>query len=206
MARVYKLTIKCHYADGTLLEPGWHYQTDVGLGGDEPDPDDVADAIKSHIETPFAAIVPAAVHITSFDVREMVVPPAIGVLGTALRDTAGNGANGDLALPFGISAIIQAKTATASRNARGYMAAPGPLNSAELDAGKFSSTKMTLYNALADVLNDDLSVGSVNPTGINPVAYSRTRHLGGLSPYTFKVTSAVVSSTPHWRRSRMTNP
>jgi hypothetical protein len=51
-----------------------------------------------------------------------------------------------------------------------------------------------------------MSLGSILPTTLNPVVYSRTRHLRDTSPWTFRVTNVSVNPAPHWLRSRTTSP
>jgi len=46
----------------------------------------------------------------------------------------------------------------------------------------------------------------VDITHVNPVVYSRKRHRDGLTPYTFRVTSATVNPKSHWLRSRTSSP
>lgn len=206
MARTYKCTWKCTAADGTLVEPGMHYQTDVATGGSEPDPNDVAEAIRSHLGASFSAITPASVFITSLDIRELVIPPDIGAAGTAPHNLAGAAGDGDNKLPKGLVPIIQFKTATASRSARGYTVPSDPHDGGTLAAGVWTSAYQALLQAYANKLVDVLSVGTLFPTAIRPVCYSRTRHVLDADPWTFDLTAAVAKATPHWRRSRMTNP
>jgi len=206
VSRVYKATIKCVAADGTLFQPGLHYQTDLTDLTSEPDPDDVATAIWNHLQPGFQPITPSNTVITSLDVREQVIAPAIGVAGTHVVDAVGTHLQGDDKLPKGMCSIIRFKTSTSSRSARGYTTPPPVLDSAILTQEKWSSGYLALLNAFADLLNDSLSLGSVNPSDLHPVCFSRTRFQANQTPYTFRVNAAIVNETPHWRRSRMTSP
>jgi len=206
VARVYKATFKCHHADGTLVEPGLHYQTDVPPLGDEPDASDVATGIWGVLGAAFTALTPSSVTIASLDVREMVLPPAIGAAGSHSIAGTGSGDNGDHKLPFGLVPIIRLKTDTSSRSARGYTTPPDPIDGGTITAGQWSTSYMTLLNAFAALLDNSFDLGSVTPTHVNPVCYSRTRHRASEDPFAFKVVNATVNPTPHWRRSRMTNP
>jgi hypothetical protein len=206
MARIYKATIVCVAADGTLFEPGLHYQTDVPTGGSEPDPGDVANGIWGVIGSTFMPLTPSTITIASVDVREQVLPPAIGVAGHRTLGGSGTADPGDHLLPKGLAAIIRLKTNTSSRSARGYTTPPPRYSSGALSDGSWSSTYMTLLSAFAATLDDSFDLGSVFPTHVNPVVYSRKRHLEDADPWAFRVTSATVNTKPHWRRSRMTSP
>jgi len=206
VARIYKATFKCVHTDGTLFQPGLHYQTDLTDLTDEPNPDDVAAGIWGHVGLAFQAITTASTVITSLDVREQVIPPAIGVAGTHVVDAVGTHIDGDNKLPKGMAAVVRLKTSTSSRSARGYLEPPPMADSAVLVAEKWSTTYVALLTTFADLLNDTLDLGGTLPSQLHPVCYSRTRHVRGTAPYTFQVTAAIVNDTPHWRRSRMTSP
>jgi len=75
-----------------------------------------------------------------------------------------------------------------------------------MSGNQWTSAFKAILGTLAALLDDDMSLGSVDPSTLHPVVYSRTRHMRGLSPYTFKVTSATVNASEHFLRSRMTSP
>ena len=186
--------------------PSLHYQTDVPLGGDEPDPSDVASAIWTHIGTAFRACFSSGVTVHTFVCAEEVLPPSIGVAGSTSVELGGTaGASGD-AIPQGITPIINLHTNARSRSARGWMHLPPPPGSANINTNTFTSTHLTRMTTLCALLDDVLDLGTVFVTHVNPVVYSRTRHANGLEPYTFQVKSATANPTPHWLRSRMTTP
>ena len=206
MARIYRATFKAVAGDGTLMEPSLHYQTDVPTGGDEPDPVDVAGAIQDHLQASFRAVLMSTANLTEFSVREMVIPPDIGAAATIAGDGVGNLlAAGDV-VPLGLVPIINLHTNVASRNARGHIAGPSPGSAFINSSRKWNTTYMALLNAFAAQLDDSMSLGSVFPTTLNPVVYSRTRHLRDDAPFAFRVTSATVNTTPHWLRSRQSSP
>jgi hypothetical protein len=55
-------------------------------------------------------------------------------------------------------------------------------------------------------LDNSFDLGDLFPTHVNPVVYSRKRHLAGLEPHTFRVTSASPRPQCRWLRSRSTTP
>lgn len=206
MARIYRTVIQAHYLDGTLVEPSLHYQTDVPTGGDEPDPSDVAAGIWGHIGALVLACSNEQVVFDELVVSEETVPPAIGVAGAHTIGTAGTNSHGGQTLPKGLVAVLDKHTGTRSRNSRGNCRIAVPGSSEIYNAGLFSSSYLTTLANLCAVLADEIDLGSLIITQLNPVVFSRTRLLAAEDPVTFKVTSATANPVPHWLRSRMTNP
>lgn len=207
MSRVYRCTIRAKHLDGTLVEPSVHYQTDLQPLGDEPDPSDVAAGLWGHWGSACLQCLPDSVKVDELVVVEQVLPPAIGVVGSFPVGLVGSHqifTNEDL--PHGLVPILNVRSDTSSRNARGHfsLACPGSKN--DLSQGKWSGGMVTAYNAFAALLDDDLSLGSVLPSTLRPVVFSRTRMQREQDPFTFKVIAVTPNATPHWLRSRMTNP
>jgi hypothetical protein len=207
VSRVYKATIRCEHGDGTLVEPGLHYQTDLPAGGSEPDPADVANDIWNQIGVPFGLITPSSVVIHELVVTEEVVPPTLGAAGVHTISGAGSAAAGDQKEPKELVPLINFHTATRSRSARGHSFMAGPMNSIHLAAGGiWESAFLGLLQGFANacLLSFDLGAGII--TSVHPVVYSRTRHRAGLAPFTFRLTGATAKPTPTWLRSRGTSP
>jgi hypothetical protein len=204
--RIYRASIRCSYADGGLVVPSLHYQTDVSLGGDEPDPSDVASGIWGVIGTAFRAATPSLVTIHDVVVSEQVIKPAIGATGIHTVELAGSTTLSSEFLPRGIVPIINLHTEVASRSGRGYMTLAGPGASGAISDKLFTGSYLTSYQTLAALLDNSFDLGTLSITHVNPVVYSRKRHVDGLDPHAFRVTSASVRSKIHYLRSRDTSP
>jgi hypothetical protein len=207
MARVYRATFKCHLVNLALVMPSLHYQTDVPPLGDEPDPNDVADGIWTLLGSAALAAMPGEVHCDELVVTEEVLPPDVGVAGAhtvGLNGTLPGGTGAEL--PDGIAAIVNLHTGTRSRSSRGWTIWPGPSSSSHVDHNTFTGAYLSAILAFAALLDDSFDLGSVTPTHVNPVVYSKTRRQREEDPYTFRVTSASVNRTTHWLRSRMDVP
>jgi hypothetical protein len=206
VSRIYRATIKATYGDNALAMPSFHYQTDVPPLGDEPDPQDVADALWSHWGSAALAAL-GDVHVASLLVTEEVLPPDIGVAGEHTVNLNGTMAAGTgTAAPDGLTVVLNRHTGTRSRSSRGWTLWPGPSNNSYLNHNVYTAGALAAYNALAALLDDSMDLGSITPTHLNPVVYSKTRRQREEEPWTFRVTSVTVNSVPHWLRSRMTVP
>lgn len=199
------MSIRGSYVDGTLAVPSLHYQTDVPPGGDEPDPDDVATGVWGVIGTTYLAAC-RAFTVHQVVATEQVLPPDIPAQGLKSVEAGGTLAGSDSNLPYGLVPIVNLRTDVASRSSRGHIVLPGPVDSTSFTAGLWNTAHQTAYNALAAKLDDSFDLGTLFITHVNPVVYSRKRHKDGLTPYTFRVSSASLNTTPHWLRSRMTKP
>lgn len=206
MARIYRATLRCHASDGTLFEPSLHYQTDVPPAGDEPEPSDVAAAIDTKLQAALRAILPATGVYEGCFVAEQVIPPDIGVAAVQVNGSSGNLVATDGNTPHGVVPIVNLHTGISSRNARGHLVPPSPGSALFGSGRKWSTSYLALLTTFANLLDDSMDLGSLFPTHLNPVVYSRTRQLRDQEPWTFRVTSASVNPTPHWLRSRQSAP
>jgi hypothetical protein len=189
------------------MEPSVHYRTDVPPLGDEPAPDDVATGIDGHVQAALRAVLNAPDIYEGTLVREMVLPPAIGVAGFHANGSTGNLVGGNDQLPRGIVPILNVHSATSSRSSRGHLCGPSPGRDNVFGTTRlWSTTYQALLEAFAELLEDTLSLGSVTPTNLIPCVYSRTRHVRATPPFTFDVTEVSVNPNPHWLRSRTTSP
>jgi hypothetical protein len=152
------------------------------------------------------ALTPSTVTILSLDIQEQVRPPDIGVAGTVSLGGTGTRDPGDGLLPQGLVPIVRLKGNVVSRSARGYTTPPAPVNSNALDDGAWSSSYLGELGDFCEVLTEPFDLGAVFPTQVNPVCYSRKRHLLEQEPWTFRVIGATPNTRPHWRRSRTTAP
>jgi hypothetical protein len=206
VARTYRITINCTHVIGMKFAPTLHYQTDVPTAGSEPDPDDVANGVWGVIATDIRNAASDWVTFDDLVAGEEVIPPDIGVSGVKILNVPGLLVHGDAKIPTGASPLLNLHTGTRSRSARGWTHPPGPTASTQLNGQQWSSAYITLLNNLAAKLDDSFDLGTVFPTHVNPVVYSRKRHVAGESPYTFRVTGATVNPEVKWLRSRMTTP
>jgi len=206
MSRVYRATLKCSYADGTLVEPSLHYQTDLPPLGDEPDPDDVANGIYGVVGSAFLNATFNQITFNDLVVVEQTIPPAIGATGLKHVGLAGSFSAAAEDLPRELVGLVSIHSSTASRSARGHLFLPGAGDKSKLASRAWTSGTLANWQAFADLLDNSFDLGSITPTHVNPVVYSRTRHLRSQTPYTFRVISATAKSKPSYLRSRGTTP
>jgi hypothetical protein len=139
-------------------------------------------------------------------VVEQVIHPAIGAQGNHVVNEAGTADPGNADLPLALSPLLNLHTNVASRSARGWIFFPCVMDSALIADREWT---VGIYNNMQDVaavLDNSFDLGSVFPTHVNPVVYSRTRHKNGLDPHAFQITSASSARRPHYLRSRDTSP
>lgn len=196
----------CTLNDGTLVEPSLHYQTDLSDLQSEPDPSDVAGEVWAHLGTQFRACFSNHCTVHELVALEETLPPAIGVAGAHSVELAGTLTGSGDQIPSGLVPLINIHTDTRSRSARGWMFMPSPKYADEVSANVWGSGFTAVVNNFTALLDDVLSIGSINPSNINPVVYSRTRRSRAESPYTFRVISASLNPTCHWLKRRMTSP
>lgn len=207
MARTYRVTFHCHHSNGTLVEPSLHYQTDVPTGGDEPDPDDVAAGVWTELGTQFLGALTGDVTVDTVVATEQVVPPDIGAQGAHNVNAVGVNSESDTKLPLALVPILNLRTHTVSRSARGYMTMASPRTSTSLaSGGAWASGWIDLWTSLCNRFDNSFDLGTLIITHVNPVVYSRKRHRAGTTPYTFRVTAASPNARPHWLRTRTTSP
>jgi hypothetical protein len=207
MARTYRATINSHVIS-TLALVQWtlHYQTDVSTGGDEPNPNDVADGIWGVIGAAVTAVTTSRVHIDTVDVLEQVIPPALPSGGTHVVNVNGTLSPGSSEFPQAACLGINIHTDTRSRSSRGFCHMPPPFNATYSLGQTWGGLYLTNAQTLAALLDNSFDLGTLSITHVNPVVYSRKRHLGGETPYTFKVTSATANPKQRYVRSRDTSP
>ena len=199
--------MKAHDNDTlALIQSTLHYQTDVPPAGDEPAPDDVANGIWGVIGTAFLAASPTNCHVDTVDVLEMVLPGGAPVGGTKVVNANGTQVTTNKFMSRGTCLGVNLHTAVRSRSSRGFMHLPGALDTSYAGGQTWGGGYLTHANTLAALLDDSFDLGAVLITHVNPVVYSRKRHVDGLSPFAFRVTSATVNPMVRYLRSRDTTP
>lgn len=207
MADIYRVTFKGHYSDGTLVEPSLHYQSDLTIGQEEPDPEDLASAVWAHLTTAYRNATSAGVTIDECVATQEVLKPAIPKVGNHLVNLVGTGSSATQYCPRALVPLIQLKTNTHIRSAHGWQFLSAPGGADLFSGGQWNASGLqAFYDTYAALLNDDVETGSVVTVTWHPVIYSRTRHKRGETPYTFRVTSAVADTHPTWLRSRLSTP
>jgi hypothetical protein len=83
---------------------------------------------------------------------------------------------------------------------------PSPQWAQYVSYDSFNGALLTAGDAFCALLDDVLTLGTLTPTDLRPVVYSRTRRQRSEDPFTFALTGATFNRTPHWLRSRMTTP
>lgn len=207
MSKVYRATFKCDYGDGTLVQPSFHYQTDLAVGGGEPSAVSVADHIWTKLGTAFLNTLPSPVTCHELVAAEEVIPPDIGAVGSHTVAAVGTGFGTGNELPRAFVPLLRLNTGVRSRSARGHTFLCSPGTKTVVASGAIWDTSTQgFYNTLAALLDDNIMMGDFPETTLRPVIYSRTRRQRSQSPYTFNVTSASCSTHPTWLRSRATTP
>lgn len=207
MARIYRATYRCRHANGALVQPSVHYQTDVPTGGDEPQIEDVASSIWGLTGTDFKNSSPTDVHIDELIVAEEVLKPDIGEVTAHVVNEAGTlGVAGDR-LPIAACMVLNRHTNTRSRSARGWLMLPGGVLASQQQLGKW--VVGGIYPAAALILctrfASSFDLGTF-ATHVNPVVYSRTRRLKNTPPWTFRVTGVTQNPEVRWLSSRLSSP
>lgn len=211
MAKVWRFTLG-GVRGGVRIAHTMHFQTDLSVGDSEPEPSDILDAIGDHFTTTSTKwlqlfdMSEADVVYDTASVFERVVPPAIAQTASdAISHVGVNGSPGSM--PPELAAWIKVSGDAASRSARGGVHS-GPITRTGMFSGGNFDTSSVLGTSLATVADKLLTSfdngDTISPVTIHPVIYSRTRHLRGDTPYTFRITRAVVSPKPRFLRSRYT--
>jgi hypothetical protein len=208
MAKIWRATW-LYTLDGQSCGLGAHWQFDGDAGSDEPDAQSIANKLDTHASSAVKATIRDTGILTSLRVLEELDPASsavpdsyekpLNLAGTYFSGTAGD-------QPDELCAVIHRRTTAPVRGAKGWVFTPSPLGGASISNGLWStgSVPWGLWSALADKFDEVLDYTGIvpNPSGkLNPVVYSRTRRRRGESPYTFKVTSAILDRKPRWLRS-----
>jgi len=209
VSKIYKWSVYGLFGDNVQTVNTLHYVTQVPEFWSEPNADDLLTGISDHIADAYAAANSSAWHATRQDLTEILPPGDLSLPAGATRAFGSSGSltGGNASIPEAITCIISLRTGVPRRWARGYMAMPSPLNQTYIDSsGNFSSAYTTAVNTFAQLLNDELTFGSVNPTVLKPIIYSRTQAaLASPQPWA-EIKTCVVQSKPKWRRSRLSAP
>lgn len=198
--------MKGHHSNGILVQPTLHYQTDVPLSGSEPDPSDVASGIWTLIGATLRATAANDVTFTSVDVAEQLPPGQIGAAGSFAITTGSGTVVPNSQLPYATVPLINLHTGVASRSSRGWVHLCSPRLSTYVGNDVWTAAYLNLLTLFGATLDDSFDLGTLQITHVNPVVYSRTRHLRGLTPFTFRVKSASANPQVRWLRSRLSSP
>ena len=206
VANIYRCAWRSTWFDGVEVVNTFHVQTDVGFGGSEPDIADVADDLDDALRTKYKALIWDSSTLDDFTLTEELADgdssiPAQHVISIA---AAGTHNPSDETAPTEICALLQLRTAVASRSARGRMFLPPCVNALYYVRDAWAAGgQLTAITTFADELISTHNVGS---TDVNTVIYSKTRRDRTEDPFTFKVTSWARDARPHWLRSRSSAP
>lgn len=206
MSACYRATVKGHHSSGILVQPTLHYQTDVPISGSEPDPSDVAQGIWTLVGATLKATAANDVTFTSVDVAEQLPPGQIGAAGSYAVTAGAGTVVPNSQLPYATVPLINLHTGVASRSSRGWVHLCSPRLSTYVGNDVWTAAYLNLLNLFAATLDDSFDLGTLQITHVNPVVYSRTRHLRGQTPFTFRVKSASANPQVRWLRSRLSSP
>jgi hypothetical protein len=188
------------------VQPTLHYQTDVPISGSEPDPSDVASGIWGLVGATLKATAANDVTFTSVDVAEQLPPGQIGAAGTFAISSGQGTVVPNSQLPYATVPLINLHTGVASRSSRGWVHLTSPRLSTYVGNDVWTAAYLNLLNLFGATLDDSFDLGTLQITHVNPVVYSRTRHLRGQTPFTFRVKSASANPQVRWLRSRLSSP
>jgi hypothetical protein len=210
VSKIWKWSIKGEYNSGVQTVNSLHFVTQVAEFGSEPSAHDILVAVNTKLYNPFLNVCPTSWNQTLSEVSEVLAPGDLtgipeGAAGSA--GGTGNFSEGDHILPEALTCIVSLQTGVPRRWARGYIALPCPKNSGALtNLGRWTGSYLTTVQTLAALLDDTYSLGSVNPTVVLPIAYSRVQHARGADQPWAQITSGVPRTVAKWRRSRLSAP
>jgi hypothetical protein len=102
---------------------------------------------------------------------------------------------------------ISVKSNAAVRGGHGWMLGPANTNATYLSSTqKWEGSLWTDIQALAALLDDDITWGTLPEHRLEPVVYSETRRRRGDDNWFFDVASITASQIPTWLRRRTTVP
>lgn len=210
MATVWRCAWESTWFTGQKVVNTFHVQTDLGIGESEPSADEIRDDLDDALRTKYKALIWNASTLDSFTVTEELPPGSTDIpesASVAIAE-AGTATYSDATLPVEICALLQLRTASASKSSRGRMFLPPCMNPGFLSRDSWvSGGQLTPITNFANELlatHDVEMDGGLTHVDVNTVIYSRTRRSLSLTPYTFKVTSWARDARPHWLRSRAT--
>lgn len=162
--------------------------------------------IDSHLRTSYRGMLPANHTLHDLTVTGETYPGAEIGQGVVNIEALGTRATASTGLRPGICSLIQLRTATPKRYARGRLFMPPALNEGEvatggvfnpggayiLSGGTFSAAYQTAF--------------SVSSTGYQPIVFSRSQVLKSLTPFIFPVLQVVPTGRQYMLRSRNTAP
>jgi hypothetical protein len=208
MATVWRCAFESTWFDGQKIVNTFHVQTDLGLGETEPSADSIRDDLLDALKTKYKALIWDAATLDSFVVTEELAPGSsdIPASSSAAIGEAGTHSPSNTHAPTEMCALLQLRTASASKSSRGRMFLPPIVNEAYVTRDAWTTGgQISQITAFADELittHDVSEDGGVTHVNVNTVVYSRTRRGLSLTPYTFLITHWAREARPHWLRSR----
>lgn len=208
MAKVWRCAYKTTWFGGVAVVNTFHVQTDLSLGETEPSAAAIRDDLNDALKTKYKALIWNAATLDSFTVTEELVPGSTDIPESAsvAIGEAGTVALSSSNFPQEGCALLQLRTASASRSSRGRMFLPPFMNEGYVQRDSWvAGGQLAAINTFADELiatHDVSEDGGATHVNVNTVVYSRTRRGRTLDPYTFLITSYARDPRVHWLRSR----
>lgn len=198
-------------ASGALVRNSLHYWESTELLENRAPLSEVADHLDTKLTATYLALNSTDYHLDTLEVRSVVRTWApyfeIPEVYAKNVSSVGGSAPSTDRLPDGMTAKISIKSDAAIRGGHGWLLLPGsPAGSSLSSVAKWESGYLTNIQALAALLDDQVSWGTLPVHTLSPVVYSRKRHQENAENFFFRVTGATASSTPGWLRRRMTIP
>lgn len=211
MAKLWRVEYVGTLGSGATFVTTYHYVERTELLEDAASADGVCQNVSAKLLAAYKALLPNTAHVVSIKATQAVrvwapyheIPEAA----EAAVDTYGTVSVSAPKLPAATAAKISIKSNAATRGGHGWQLIPAGVTAGWVDANsKWTSSYLTALNAYAALLDDNVTWGTLPTHTLEPVVYSRTRHMRGDENYYFDVNSAIARPDPTWLRSRISVP
>lgn len=189
---------------GALVVNVFHVEAAVFT--DPPDYAQIADDMGTWLGGLYTTALHTNYTLADITVTEETYPGAMVGQGISVRGSAGGRSGSANDLDVGLCQILQLKTATPKRYARGRLFMPPALDSTQCTPPGRWATASTMHIANTAFGAALLSGHSTTDVDYAPIIFSRTQVLKNLTPFQFPVTAVVATNVQHMLRSRQTSP
>lgn len=189
---------------GALVVNVIHVEADVLTS--PPNYANIADDIATWLAAKWVLMLPVGYTLLDVTVTEETYPGSTPAQGISVRNSQGARTTPDTDLDVGLCQILQLKSATPKRYARGHIFAPPAISSSEAKAGGVWDP-LKPYASAVGGFGQQLTPGfSAGSTTYSPIIFSTTQVKKGLTPFVFPVVAAVATPVMHMLHSRQTSP
>lgn len=189
---------------GNLVVNVVHLEVDTLT--DPPDYQGIATDVNTWLGTAYNNVLSGQFRFTDITVTEETFPGAIPGQGVHTTGTLGARSAPDTDLSIALCCLVQLRTATPKKYARGHLFMPPAMSVGQTDSGGQWSSIGTYFGACTAFANLLAAGHTGGSTSYTPVVFSRTRVAQGATPFAFKVTAATAALPQHFLRSRLSSP